>query len=103
MLHDGWQALLEQAVEDKAGQHFPLLWRCYLSYELQRGHADAARRVLLRAIHTCPGTKALWLDGFHFLSEQVNTIVLPAFYKLPMSLVVLLGAGCIATAALAMF
>ena len=69
-----WQALFEQAVEDKAGQHFPLLWRCYLSYELQRGHADAARRVLLRAIHTCPGAKALWLDGFHFLSKQVKVV-----------------------------
>lgn len=65
------QALFEQAIEDKSAQHFPLLWRCYLSYELKQGHADAARRLLLRAIHTCPGAKALWLDGFRFLSDQV--------------------------------
>ena len=65
------QALFEQAIADKTSQHFPLLWRCYMSYELCRGRYEAARRVLLRAVHTCPGAKALWLDGLHFLAEQV--------------------------------
>ena len=66
------QALFEQAVNKKCGQHFPLLWRCYVSYEMHRGRLDAARRILLRAVHTCPGAKALWLDGLHFLAEQVQ-------------------------------
>ncbi len=65
------QALFEQAIADKTGQHFPLLWRCYMSYEICRGRYEAARRVLLRAVHTCPGAKALWLDGLHFLAAQV--------------------------------
>ena len=42
-----------------------------MSYEMHRGRPDAARRILLRAVHTCPGAKALWLDGLHFLAEQV--------------------------------
>lgn len=65
------QALFEQAIADKTSQHFPLLWRCYMSYEICRGRYEAARRVLLRAVHTCPGAKALWLDGLHLLAEQV--------------------------------
>ena len=65
------QALFEQAIAEKSSQHFPLLWRCYMSYEMSRGRFDAARRVLLRAVHTCPGAKALWLDGLHFLAERV--------------------------------
>ena len=70
------QALFEQAVSEKCGQHFPLLWRCYMSYEMHRGRPDAARRILLRAVHTCPGAKALWIDGLHFLAEQVVTVFL---------------------------
>lgn len=66
------QALFEQAVNEKSGQHFPLLWRCYVSYEMHRGRLDAARRILLRAVHTCPGAKALWVDGLHYLAEQVQ-------------------------------
>ena len=73
LLAAGLQALFEQAVSEKYGQHFPLLWRCYMSYELHRGRPDAARRVLLRAVHTCPGAKALWVDGLHFLAEQVSS------------------------------
>lgn len=73
LLAAGLQALFEQAVSEKCGQHFPLLWRCYMSYELHRGRPDAARRILLRAVHTCPGAKALWVDGLHFLAEQVSS------------------------------
>ncbi|DBB01993.1 TPA: hypothetical protein ACH3X1_000578 [Trebouxia sp. C0004] len=65
------QALFEQAIADKTSQHFPLLWRCYMSYEICRGRYEAARRILLRAVHTCPGAKALWLDGMHFLADQM--------------------------------
>ena len=71
MKYAALQALFEQAVSEKCGQHFPLLWRCYMSYEMHRGRPDAARRILLRAVHTCPGAKALWVDGLHFLAEQV--------------------------------
>ena len=66
-----------------------------MSYELSRGRLEAARRVLLRAIHTCPGAKALWLDGLHFLAEQVKAQYMPAFFPSFIDVPVFLHAGAI--------
>ncbi|KAK9820400.1 hypothetical protein WJX72_009973 [[Myrmecia] bisecta] len=66
------QALFEKALACKGSRACPLLWRAYLAYELARGRADAAKRVFLRAIHICPAAKALWLDGFASLTEQMS-------------------------------
>lgn len=53
-----------------------VLWRAYLAFELDAlkapsqppGRPDAARRVFFRALHACPWSKTLWLEGFKQLS-----------------------------------
>jgi hypothetical protein len=39
------------------------LWHLALRWEVSQGRADAARKLLLRAAHACPGSKPLWLAG----------------------------------------
>lgn len=63
-------SLFERALADDKLQKSVLLWRCYLSYEAEIAcNASAARRVFFRAIHACPWSKRLWLDGFQKLSS----------------------------------
>ncbi|KAF8730247.1 hypothetical protein HU200_017225 [Digitaria exilis] len=63
-------SLFERALADDKLQKSVLLWRCYLAYEAEKaGNASAARRVFFRAIHACPWSKRLWLDGFQKLSS----------------------------------
>ncbi|XP_075264337.1 uncharacterized protein LOC142356275 [Convolutriloba macropyga] len=50
----------------------PVLWRIYLAHHLAAGQLDHAHRVFLRAIHECPSSKALWLDGFAGLRRHLN-------------------------------
>ena len=41
-----------------------LLWRMYFDFELRvNGDVAAAKRVFLRAVRKCPGSKRLWLEG----------------------------------------
>ncbi|XP_072977344.1 uncharacterized protein [Typha angustifolia] len=62
--------LFERALADEKLQKSVLLWRCYLAYEADIAcNPSAARRVLFRAIHACPWSKRLWLDGFQKLSS----------------------------------
>lgn len=62
--------LFERALTDDKLQKSVLLWRCYLAYEAEIAcNASAARRVFFRAIHACPWSKRLWLDGFEKLSS----------------------------------
>ncbi|KAJ7520618.1 hypothetical protein O6H91_19G013800 [Diphasiastrum complanatum] len=62
--------LFERALESGNTHQSVLIWRCYLAYELQVRHdPDAARRVFFRAIHACPWSKLLWLDGFQKMSK----------------------------------
>jgi hypothetical protein len=44
-----------------------LLWRLLLRVHVCRGHADRAAKVLYRALHSCPGSKQLWLDGIEWI------------------------------------
>jgi hypothetical protein len=44
-----------------------LLWRLLLRVHVCRGHADRAAKVLYRALHACPGSKQLWLDGIEWI------------------------------------
>ncbi|CAI5475271.1 unnamed protein product [Closterium sp. Yama58-4] len=76
------RGLLERALASSAqgsGQCV-LMWRLYIGYELHISqNADAARRVFFRAIHTCPWSKALWLDAFTQLhgvikGEELNEL-----------------------------
>ncbi|KAJ0987304.1 hypothetical protein J5N97_005660 [Dioscorea zingiberensis] len=62
--------ILERALANDKLQKSVLLWRCYLAYEADIAHdPDAARRIFFRAIHSCPWSKRLWLDGFQKLSS----------------------------------
>ncbi|KAL5208468.1 hypothetical protein ABZP36_032903 [Zizania latifolia] len=63
-------SLFEKALADDKLQKSVLLWRCYLAYEAEIAcNSSAARRVFFRAIHACPWSKRLWLDGFQKLSS----------------------------------
>ncbi|OAY83366.1 Protein NRDE, partial [Ananas comosus] len=62
--------LFERALANNKLQKSVLLWRCYLAYEADIvRNPSAARRVFFRAIHACPWSKRLWLDGFQKLSS----------------------------------
>ncbi|KAL6635205.1 hypothetical protein ACP70R_027876 [Stipagrostis hirtigluma subsp. patula] len=66
-------SLFERALADDKLQKSVLLWRCYLAYETEIAcNASAARRVFFRAIHACPWSKRLWLDGFQKLSSTLT-------------------------------
>ncbi|KAL5995465.1 hypothetical protein ACLOJK_025527 [Asimina triloba] len=59
------RGLFERALANDHLQKSVILWRCYLAYELNIAqNASSARRIFFRAIHACPWSKKLWLDGF---------------------------------------
>lgn len=65
--------LFEKAVSHDKLQKSVLLWRCYLAYEVEIArNPSAARRIFFRAIHACPWSKRLWLDGFEKLSSVLT-------------------------------
>eukprot|EP00249_Psilotum_nudum_P017451 c26330_g1_i1 orf=1196-3601(+) len=65
--------LFERALEDKETHQSVVLWRCYVAYELQVAKdPDAARRVFFRAVHSCPWSKILWLDGFQKMGSLLS-------------------------------
>ncbi|KAJ4793811.1 Protein NRDE2-like protein [Rhynchospora pubera] len=71
--HNRIQGLFEKALADDKLQKSVLLWRCYLAYEAEvNRNPGAARRVFFRAIHACPWSKSLWLDGFQKLSSILS-------------------------------
>ncbi|XP_042409299.1 nuclear exosome regulator NRDE2-like isoform X1 [Zingiber officinale] len=66
-------SLFERALANEKLQKSVLLWRCYLEYEANIAHnLSAARRIFFRAIHACPWSKRLWLDGFQKLSNVLS-------------------------------
>nr|GMC53153.1 protein NRDE2 homolog isoform X1 [Ipomoea batatas] len=57
--------LFERALEDEKLRKSVIIWRSYIAYEHDiTCNASAARRVFFRAVHACPWSKKLWLDGF---------------------------------------
>ncbi|KAI9087387.1 hypothetical protein K1719_030707 [Acacia pycnantha] len=57
--------LFERALSNDVLCGSVVLWRCYIDYEMNVARdPSAARRVFFRAIHACPWSKKLWLDGF---------------------------------------
>ncbi|KAL0356390.1 UNVERIFIED_CONTAM: hypothetical protein Sradi_4085900 [Sesamum radiatum] len=59
------RGLFERALEDDKLHNSVILWRCYIEYERTVAcNTSAAKRVFFRAIHSCPWSKKLWLDGF---------------------------------------
>ncbi|XP_058078223.1 uncharacterized protein LOC131226646 [Magnolia sinica] len=66
--------LFERALANDHLQKSVILWRCYLAYEIHITHnPSAARRIFFRAIHACPWSKKLWLDGFLKLHNVLTT------------------------------
>lgn len=65
--------LFERALSNDRLRHSVLLWRCYIAYEIDiASNPSAARRVFFRAIHACPWSKKLWLDGFLKLKSVLS-------------------------------
>ncbi|KAK4567400.1 hypothetical protein RGQ29_003261 [Quercus rubra] len=57
--------LFERALANEILHNSVVLWRCYVAYEINIAcNPSAARRIFFRAIHACPWSKSLWLDGF---------------------------------------
>lgn len=76
------QALFSRAVlQTKQLQASPLMWRCQLAFEQQRGNREAARRVFLNAISACPWDKALWMDALESLAPQVRLLIQECWLK----------------------
>jgi hypothetical protein len=74
---DAVRAALERAAASPEGGACPLVWRARVRWEAARGRPDAARRAFLRAVGTCPWSKALWADGLaalngHAPPEELN-------------------------------
>ncbi|GJV96877.1 protein NRDE2 [Tanacetum coccineum] len=65
--------IFERALADNMLRNSVLVWRLYMSYEINvTCDLSAARRVYFRAIHTCPWSKKIWLDGFTKLSSVLT-------------------------------
>ncbi|KAK6123611.1 hypothetical protein DH2020_042643 [Rehmannia glutinosa] len=59
------RGLFERALEDDKLHNSVILWRCFIEFERSVAcNISAAKRVFFRAIHACPWSKKLWLDGF---------------------------------------
>ena len=69
--------LFETALSTDGFKGVVILWRVYMAWELQQGqnhseNAEAARRDFFRAIHICPWSKQLWLDGLRSLGSVLS-------------------------------
>lgn len=65
--------LFERALGNEKLRSSPLLWRCYIAYENDVAHDPfGARRAFFRAIHACPWSKRVWLDGFAKLHDVLT-------------------------------
>lgn len=62
-------------------EQLPLAWRWYLRFELACGRPLAAKKVYLRALNVCPGSKHLWLDGVRRLRPYLPVEELRAYMQ----------------------
>ncbi|KAG5007480.1 hypothetical protein JHK85_026022 [Glycine max] len=71
--HHRIRGLFEKALSNDGLCSSVLLWRCYIMFEMEIAHdPSAARRAFFRAIHSCPWSKRLWLDGFLKLNSVLT-------------------------------
>ncbi|TKY44864.1 NRDE protein [Spatholobus suberectus] len=71
--HHRIRGLFEKALSNDRLCSSVVLWRCYIVFEMEIAHdPSAARRVFFRAIHACPWSKRLWLDGFLKLNSVLT-------------------------------
>ncbi|KAI4347330.1 hypothetical protein L6164_008147 [Bauhinia variegata] len=67
------RGLFERALRGDRLCNSVVLWRSYIAYEMNIAHdPSTARRVFFRAIHACPWSKKLWLDGFLKLNSVLT-------------------------------
>ncbi|XP_057804229.1 uncharacterized protein LOC131019658 [Salvia miltiorrhiza] len=67
------RGLFERALEDDKLHNSVILWRCFVEYERSVAcNNSGAKRVFFRAIHACPWSKKLWLDGFLKLNSVLS-------------------------------
>ncbi|KAH6815829.1 hypothetical protein C2S51_020649 [Perilla frutescens var. frutescens] len=67
------RGLFERALEDDKLHNSVILWRCFIEYERSVAcNISGAKRVFFRAIHACPWSKRLWLDGFLKLNSVLT-------------------------------
>uniref|UniRef100_A0A7N0UFL9 Protein NRDE2 homolog n=1 Tax=Kalanchoe fedtschenkoi TaxID=63787 RepID=A0A7N0UFL9_KALFE len=65
--------LFERALAHDQFHSSVILWRWYIAYLTDvTGDLSAAKRFFFRAIHTCPWSKKLWLDGFLKLNSVLT-------------------------------
>ncbi|KAH9616378.1 hypothetical protein KSS87_013393 [Heliosperma pusillum] len=64
--------LFERALTNDKLRFSVFLWRLYIAFEIDMENISAARRVFFRAIHACPWSKMLWLDGFQKLNNILS-------------------------------
>ncbi|KAK9028148.1 hypothetical protein V6N11_067960 [Hibiscus sabdariffa] len=65
--------LFERALANDKFHNSVVLWRLYIAYEINFVHnPSAAKRIFFRAIHACPWSKKLWLDGFVGLNSVLT-------------------------------
>ncbi|XP_052722907.1 uncharacterized protein LOC108345693 isoform X3 [Vigna angularis] len=67
------RGLFEKALSNDGLSSSVVLWRCYIMFEMEIANdPSAARRAFFRAIHSCPWSKRLWLDGFLKLNSVLT-------------------------------
>ncbi|XP_004299491.1 PREDICTED: protein NRDE2 homolog [Fragaria vesca subsp. vesca] len=67
------RGLFERALADDKFHNSVVLWRCYIAYEMNMAcNPSTSRRIFFRAIHACPWSKKLWLDGFLKLNSTLS-------------------------------
>ncbi|KAK6925447.1 siRNA-mediated silencing protein NRDE-2 [Dillenia turbinata] len=65
--------LFERALANDRLRNSVILWRFYIAYEVNIVcNPSSAKRIYFRAIHACPWSKRLWLDGFRKLSPVLT-------------------------------
>ncbi|XP_056168937.1 uncharacterized protein LOC115676257 isoform X2 [Syzygium oleosum] len=65
--------LFERALANDSLRTSVLMWRSYIAYEIDIAqNPSGARRIFFRAIHACPWSKKLWLDGFLKLNSILS-------------------------------
>ncbi|XP_010276297.1 PREDICTED: protein NRDE2 homolog [Nelumbo nucifera] len=65
--------LFERALANDKLHDSVVLWRCYIAYEIYVAcNPVSAKRIFFRAIHACPWSKKLWLDGFVKLNSVLT-------------------------------
>lgn len=56
-------SLFEHAIESTTTASCPALWRFLLHYFLSQNDHANAEKIFIRAVHSCPWNKLLWLEG----------------------------------------